>query len=859
MAAEYDAKANGALCALCPLNSRKPIPAKVVGRRTLAVLGESPGGLEEEMNTYFIGPSGAKLKEGCRGQGIPFEKLHINNAVQCRPIPKMSVKDWKLALDCCRPRLERDLKRSGAKHILALGRRAQLATHAVNKPVYDYSGAALSSKLGGKVTVTTVGKSGRKLKRPRVHQANGPYTVMSTFHPAFALRGNGQYFPVFYEHLLRSWRLATGELKPWRWPPMAVENDDASLDGLRKMLTAKRLGIDIETAGIDPVTCHITCIGIASRYRAVSVNWPPEETFRDPEDGRTARALIEELLASDIPKAAHNGTHDLIGLEREGFSVAGYHFDTILQHAVAGPKLLHRLGFAARVEFHCPAWKTEFRMASDDKGAARFANADPYDLALYNAKDAYMTLRLSHALEPRVREAHNGPALYDGYLTRSLISKHMREEGVVVDIDALKKHFKNFCGRRRRAHADIQKLATTLGFEGDLHPRKASIKRFFFAHLEAPVVKKSPKTGKPSLDEKVLRFYCGHPDPKIEHAARAMLRYRRWNKLVGFVAKLVHVGKKPKKGRWKKRDLSNGLTIHADGRCWGTKGGRWAYRDPNLTTIPKPKWRKSDSKRKQDRDKKILVAAGLRDIITCRPDNTFVEVDYSQLELRIVAILAGDVPLLNWYAEGLDIHTENAKRWFGTEQPQKYQRDFAKTLVYGMNYGGGAETLWKNLIVDYPGVYLSDIERYLEVWYMTHPAIRTWQRKILQKAYDEDFVEVPISGRRQYFHDAVEPTKVYNFPIQGVGADIIDRAIERIYPRIQWRTGERLLLQVHDALIGEGPNAVRLAKLFKSEMERPVAIEGVEYVFPCDVKVGKSWGDAVECKGWKEVRAASVP
>jgi DNA polymerase-1 len=477
-----------------------------------------------------------------------------------------------------------------------------------------------------------------------------------------------------------------------------------------------------------------------------------------------------------------------------------------------------------------PAWKKEFKVGGEEKGLERFLKADPLELGIYNAKDAYMTLLLSYALEERLREeVENWEDLYESRLQLSLYSKEMRQLGVVCILENLRKHLKSFKNRRYKAGMDACGYPEAKAKV--LNPNSPDqIKDFFFKHLRARSTKRSIKTGKPSLDEKVLQHLSINIDDRIAKAARIQIRFRRWAKLVSMTRKL-----------WQDRTK----VIHADGQCWGTKTGRWAYRDPNLTTIPKSKFRLGKTKDAEGNRKKILVAPGLRDIIGVRLGKQLVEVDYSQLELRILGYLTDDPLLIGWYEEGLDVHTENAKRWFRTSNPTKFQRGFAKTIVYAMNYGGGAKTIWSNLVVDYPGLYLGDIQRYLDLWYMHHPKIKTWQEKQLRSAEELGYVEIPLSKKRVHLYgDKPDPPKVYNPPVQGTASALIDRAMLRIWPQLQNKAGHSLLLQVHDALIGESPNPQELARIFITEMEKPIELNGRTVVFPTDVKIGPTWGEA---------------
>lgn len=1123
----YDPRKAGALCKQCPLRDQKnAVPTGPVRKAKLVILGEAPGPIEESRNEYFAGPSGEELRAACADAGIPWSAVSLNNCLQCKPRTNISVKDWKKALECCWPRLEEELCQSGTPMILGLGKWSQYVLRGKTDPIHDWCGSpypvATPFASGGapsepkKPTKEASKKGGkqRSSKRSQKKAAIEPAPqrlkaqCITSYHPAYALRGKRQYLFVMQSHLESAWGLSTGSLKPWKWPTIYAKDDKAAVAALKRLLRdvkkgkIKRIGIDIETSGSNPVMDTMTKVGLSSRSAAISLSWPLR---------KDAATLVRAILAHPVAKAAHNGTHDLIGFERVGWEVNGYEFDTIIQHATWAPTLLHRLQFACCTEFHMPAWKKEFKVGGQEKGLERFLKADPLELGIYNAKDAYMTLLLSYALERRLKnEVPGWEDLYGGYLRRSLISKEMRKHGVWIHRENLRRHLKSYLRRRRRAGLDMRKLATRIGYDPKKNPKwkkKAKearakgkpeppvplvnpgsggcMKDLFFRHMRAKSTKYSPKTGAPSLNEKVLQHLSTYPDPRISRAAHILMRFRRWQKLVGYTRKLY---------------LSGQTKLNPDGQCWGTKTGRWAYKgdrpgDPNMTTIPTAKYKKSKRKYRNEKtgameQKDILVAPNLREMIrasvnctmvardfcvdpqtkvlcadlrwrkagelvvgdvlvgfpetfrraahnfepsiveatksltrgcyrittdqgeitvsaehrlarsrrahdkqnrprhwveaqdlvvgdrlaffakpwkedrsfeagwmsgfldgegyidsglsiglgqnegpalqrymknlhdngftwvedrkrkcvkvrvcktaealrilgTFRPERllakaeqaggpwigrrtwgrktaraTIQKIEYvgkrqvvalqtstktfvangilshnSQLELRIMAYLSGDDLLIEWYESGRDIHTENAKRWFGMDDPPKYIRKLAKGIVFGMNYGGGAKTLWENLVVEYPGLGLNDVQKYIDLWYQHHPKIRVWQNKLMDIAEETDRVHIPLSGKIVTLHGDRDPPKIYNPPVQGGAAAIIDAAIERVWPQLKRDQGETLLLQVHDELVGESRAPKRLSRLLKVEMERPVELNGRTVIFPTEAKCGPTWGE----------------
>jgi uracil-DNA glycosylase family 4 len=770
-----DARARGCRCDECPLKDRAPVPPEIHPSK-LVILGESPGQDEDYEGRPFVGASGKLLNQTLAQFGLGRDQVHVTNTVLCLPRKKMRPDEWAAAIECCRPRLMEEL--GNDRVVFAAGARATQSLLGHSK-IMPWMGGPQVLPLG--------------------------LVVIPSIHPAFALRSPA-YLPVFKTLLARACSHRLG----WTWGELIVVGPYAPK--LHELFGAEEISVDIENS---PGSGRIRCIGVGSRRLAVSVPLPPEGDATE-EDIQ----VLRDLLASKIPKILQNGQHDRTELKHHGWVLNGPFFDTLLAHAISAPRLPHDLSFMCAVEFPAPRWKTEFKVEGDDKGrqrSGRFDRAEIRDLQLYNCKDNIMQAKLALRLRDRIKTVHNGPALLTELEYLDELTLKMRERGVCISHDALIAHKGKLTAELARIDGEfkailgIDKLSLyQLGKNG----QHKSLNRLFFDYFKAPPIEYSEETGAPSLNNRALtyyiRLYTEKGAPVIAQLARLVLEYREQAKLLGSYVDNLPV-----------QEEGGFLLVHPTWRTFGTRTGRWSATDPAIQTIPKK----------------------LRDLFCARPGMDMVEGDYSQLELRIVALLANDEKLLDWYAQGLDVHAQNAGEIFVDvwkhADPKKRDglRKLAKNVVYGMNYGGSAKTIWGALIVKAPGIKLQQVEFVVKRWFELHPAIKKWQKLQIDTAIANNFVEAPLSGRRQYYHDGhVVPTEVLNFPIQGTAGDIANKAIRRTY-----ESGILPLAQVHDAIIAEGPDGMDVARKLKAAMEIEVELGGAKTRFPVDIKIGRDW------------------
>lgn len=780
----YDqAKALGAKCDLCPLRENGTIvlaPLRKQTKRLMTVVGEAPGADEVVLKRFFVGKSGELMDAIYERLGIRKSELHITNAVLCRPNTKLGPKEWRAAISCCSTRLQRELPHSGV--VLALGEKAQLA---------------LTGKSGIMKWMGAEMPAAEALKRPRLK-------VLSTVHPAFVLRSS-QYNPVLAFHVERAFRLATKELPDWKWPNIAIKTreTDYITQTLVTLSKDRVLGLDVETAGIDPLEAPLLNVGIAGVSGALSIRWnvasESEKTF--------VKAL---LLDGSKTFIVQNGQFDAISLATHGLEVKGQLWDTMVAHAVVANRLPHNLGFIATCEYHAPRWKELFRVASDEPGAKRFETGDPDVVADYNAKDAWMQFMLSFALQERLLATHRGHEQFDALMRLIPEVVAMRTQGVRVNPEAMLRHRKKLRSLKTKARNQLIAAASRLRFKGFNPESSRHVKKIFLKKLKVDAVrwKKEPPFN-PSFDEKALQQYVTHRRPSVSFFAQEMLRYREVKKLLEYVDGL---------------DIDASGYIHPIWNPAGTRTGRWSSQGPNMMNIPKI----------------------MRDMFQAAPGKTLVSADLKQAELRVVALLSGDQALLE-ACTAADPHAANAKRLFGTYTYTDAQRDMGKKFTHAANYGAADETMWAAMVIHFPALTLTDIKRMRIAWFKACPKIVKWQKTQEMSARLNDYVEEPLSGRRMYFFGKVKPSEAINFAPQACVAEIMNRAALRILARLDPQT-ERLWNQVHDDIVLEGPDALRLAKILDEEMARPVLLNGNEISIPVDLKVGPIWGNMKKFK-----------
>lgn len=258
--------------------------------------------------------------------------------------------------------------------------------------------------------------------------------------------------------------------------------------------------------------------------------------------------------------------------------------------------------------------------------------------------------------------------------------------------------------------------------------------------------------------------------------------------------------------------------------------GRLSSTDPNLQNIP------------------IRTELGrkIRDAFVPAPGNVFVSADYSQFELRLVAVLAGDEAMINDFNAGTDIHAKTAADVHGIplDSVTKAQRRDAKVVNFGVLYGMGPHALATNT-----GMTFVQAKEFIDEYFKVRSKIKTYIDTTIKQAHDQGYVETYYGRRRptpdvkssNFVVRAAAERAAANMPVQGTEADLMKRAMIEVDKKLG-DLGEQIL-QIHDSILVECPadNADKIGELLKTTMEA-IAPE-LPIKLQVDVSVGKNWGE----------------
>ena len=264
-----------------------------------------------------------------------------------------------------------------------------------------------------------------------------------------------------------------------------------------------------------------------------------------------------------------------------------------------------------------------------------------------------------------------------------------------------------------------------------------------------------------------------------------------------------------------------------------TATGRLSSTEPNLQNIPV----------------RTDLGAEIRKMFVPKPGHVLVDADYSQIELRVLAHIAGDEVMQKAFCDGTDIHTVTAAQVFAVpmEEVTSLQRRHAKAVNFGIVYGISEFSLAEDI-----GVSRYEAKEYIDSYLTNYRGVRNYMKKVVEDAREIGYTET-LYGRRRYIPELKSSNFnirsgaeriALNTPIQGTAADIIKLAMIRVENALQASFPEAsLLLQVHDELIVECPEAIapQVAELVSREMH---AVAQLTVPLTAEAKFGKSWYDA---------------
>ena len=424
--------------------------------------------------------------------------------------------------------------------------------------------------------------------------------------------------------------------------------------------------------------------------------------------------------------------------------------------------------------------------------------------------DAGVAAGLFDALDTGCKEAGMDRLLGEMELPLASVLAGMEEDGILVDKEGLAAFGEQLRDRLGQLLAEIY---NQVGYEFNLNSPK-QLGEALFGKLGLPPRKKT-KSGY-STDADTLESLRAY-HPVIDN----ILEYRIYQKLNSTYAEgLLKV-------------IGPDGRIHSTFSQTETRTGRISSNEPNLQNIPI----------------RTELGSRLRQYFIARPGWVFLDADYSQIELRIMAHISGDEAMREAFRQGADIHRATASRLYQLppDQVTPRMRSSVKAVNFGILYGKGAFSLSRDL-----GVSVKEADDFIKAYLGAYPKVKEYMDNIVAEGMEKGYVTT-LYGRRRMLPELSSSNRnlraqgermALNTPIQGTAADIIKLAMVRVANRLEKEgLAARLILQVHDELIVECPEseAELAARLLKEEMESAASLS---VPLTADVNQGKNWLEA---------------
>ena len=848
-------------CKECPFNSHPRVCGGTflnhIGK--VVLVAEAPGGEEAKRRMPFVGKAGEFLKNSTSTVGYTWASTYQMNVINCRPPANAIYTPAAVkAINNCRPGFMQELEftvEMGAKVFVALGQTALNAFNVTDASITKARGSVYEKMIGTE----------------RVF-------IIPTYHPSYILRGNMREESTFLTDLQKAQQIARNG---WEKPVEAFEINPTYEDVYEFWETVEKenatLAVDIETAGGFGPDSYTKMVGFAideERALCIPITKQGGGPYWDKEDYYHVRVLMKKLLKQ--PTIWQNCLFDVPRLRKDGFDITNIAHDLMLVHHALHPELAHNLAYIVSTYGKTPYWKDAREMSFK---AAEAMNDDEF--RTYNLRDVVV---LHQCLPGLYEEAKEEGVLwaYEQNMKLIPVVEHIQENGLLLDEKQLKTYTKELKAEQKETREKI----TSLGVSPHLNLKSVQDKVFFFygklppsKYADALVVQETSKrtdtkkytTALNVIDAfektEILRLPDTFAPPETkgkdkkksyktdEAAIDSMFRSIR-NRLAAIekIQKPTRAHQEEKAGlersyailelytEYQKVSTQIGLytkfPVDSDGRVkgrfviHGTATGRLSSRDPNMQNITKK----------------------AKDIFISTPGYTFIEADYSNLELRVLAEISNDDVLRDIFKRGLNVHDENTKALFGvTPDDPKWDdlRRAAKTYIFGRNYGGSVKGIYAKVSKQVPQMKLTFTKfREADMRYRRkHPAYDMWKNNI-EETVTTTRTLLNAFGRRRIFLGTYREIKRegLNFPIQSTAADILNIAICKLldhlpkWARIVTTVHDSIVLEVKDDHIKEG------ITFLKNHMEATYDINNNTVNFPVDIHVGKRLGSLEEVK-----------
>ncbi len=570
---------------------------------------------------------------------------------------------------------------------------------------------------------------------------------------------------------------------------MLVQTDDEIKKLLAELNKFSEICFDTETTHIDANQADL--VGLSFSVKPTEGYYVP-----CPEDRNETLAILEKfrLLFEDETKTwiGQNLKYDLLMLKWYGYTLKGNIFDTMLAHYVIEPDGKRSMDLLSTKYLGYVPVSIESLIGKKGKTQGTMRQVEIEEAKEYAAEDADITLQLKNIFLPQLKAKAVEKVFYEVEIPLVKVLTDMEFEGIRIDMDFLKTYSKEL---EIEAKAAEEKVYETAGVRFNLASPK-QLGEVLFEKMQLDPKAKKTKTGQYATGEDILAKLA-NSNPICEE----ILTFRELTKLRSTYVDAFPVLMNSRTGR-----------VHTNYAQAVAVTGRLSSTNPNLQNIPI----------RTTKGKEIRKAFVPRD-----ENHVLVSADYSQIELRVVAAISGDVNMCEAFKTGKDIHTATAAKVFGVEEKDvsKEMRYKAKSVNFGIIYGQGAFGLAENL-----GIPRAEAKEIIDNYKKEFPNIQKYMDDTINAARETGYVET-LMGRKRWLKDITSANftvrgfaerNAINSPIQGTAADMIKLAMIKIHAALKaGNFKSKMLLQVHDELVFD---------VHKDELERikPVILDNMK-------------------------------
>ena len=607
-----------------------------------------------------------------------------------------------------------------------------------------------------------------------------------------------------------------GTLPAYPLDVTVVDTSAALQEMVARLSEAQVIGFDTETTSTNALQSKLVGISLAAR-EGQGYYIPVGHATSDPQ------LPLEQVIAALKPvledprarKVGQNLKFDIEVLGRCQINPTPLAFDTLLAEWLINPNS-HNLGLKDMAGQYLDASMTHIEeLIGRGKNQRSMAEVPVAQAAPYAAADAEVVLRLMPILQSAMENAGVARLFKEIEMPLIEVLAGMERKGIALNAPVLQGMSKDLAVRMAEIEDAISKQ---VGYPFNINSTQQLAKALFETlRLDPPDRRKKTASGHFSTAADVLEEMRGQ-----HTVVDLVLEYRELAKLKSTYLDALPQQINPETGR-----------VHTSFNQTGSVTGRLASSDPNLQNIPT----------------RSEIGRLVRNAFVASEGHLLLSVDYSQIELRILAHMSEDEAMLEAFRVGQDIHAATAAAIYDApiQSVTKDMRRLGKSINFGLVYGMSPFGLSRNT-----GLTLGEAENFVKAYFQQFPGVKRYLDGMRRTAAQQGYVET-LLGRRRYFPNLANPTNVnlrnreereaINAPIQGTAADMMKLAMVRL-PAVllKEQCGARLLLQVHDELVLEVPREELKAA---AALVRKVMEEAYPLSIPVETEArcGATWGN----------------